>query len=141
MCWARHKGGLRTFRRGAHVYMVLHSTACAGNIKTANCNFFDTTGTPTEQKSGSKVILRENLESSNRTFDSACKLSFEKPENWVFTASLGLLYSLAPDEKPFPRCQSPSSRVVASCPTCSKKRQPCINKKKERERQRDNGSA
>src|ERR1700722_18015032 len=51
---------------GAHVYAVLRHMQ---DIKTANCDFFDTTRTPTEQKSGSKVILRENFDSSNECLE------------------------------------------------------------------------
>ena len=93
------------------------SMAYAGKDKTANCHSFDTTRTLTEQKSGSKVILRDNLARESRvfkwvprTFGSACKLSSEKAENWVFTASLGLLYSLAPDKKPVPPAANPRHR-------------------------------
>jgi hypothetical protein len=45
------------------------SMACAGEDKTTNCHSFDTTRTLMEQKSGSKVILRENLESSNECLE------------------------------------------------------------------------
>lgn len=112
------------------------SMAYAGKDKTANCHSFDTTRTLTEQKSGSKVILPENLESSNECLELLVQPANYLPRKLRIGYLLHRWGSCTPwlqTKSPFLPLLIPSSRIVASCPTYSEKRQPCIKKKKKGE--------
>src|SRR5271156_4024476 len=82
---------------GVHVYAKLHhlcdlfsQNGMGREIKTANCLFFDTTRTPTEQKLGSKANLREHLESPNE-----CLELLIQPANYLLRSRELGIYCIA----------------------------------------------